>query len=104
MCISSRDDKRYTLKKNKAERDRRKKEDNTRLRSLVDLALSLDPRIRRIRQEEKEARAAKKNQRVNGVNGSKASQAADEAKRKEEEAKEKEESDKVCFDYLTCEV
>jgi len=57
----SRDDKRFTEKKNKSERARRKKEDNTRLRSLVDLALSLDPRIKRIKQEEKEERERKKN-------------------------------------------
>lgn len=36
----SRDDKRYTEKKNKTERARRKKEDTARLRGLVDLALS----------------------------------------------------------------
>lgn len=60
LLIFSRDDKRYTEKKNKSERARRKKEDNTRLRGLVDISSSLDPRIKRIRQEEKEARQAKK--------------------------------------------
>jgi len=40
----SRDDKRYTEKKNKSERARRKKEDTTKLRSLVDLCLRLDQR------------------------------------------------------------
>ncbi|KAF9513586.1 hypothetical protein BS47DRAFT_1344064 [Hydnum rufescens UP504] len=59
--VHSRDDKRFTEKKNKSERARRKKEDNTRLRSLVDLALSVDPRIKRIKQEEKEERERKKN-------------------------------------------
>lgn len=48
--FASRDDKRYTEKKNKTERARRKKEDIARVRGLVDLALSLDPRIK---QEEK---------------------------------------------------
>jgi len=57
----SRDDKRYTEKKNKSDRARRKKEDNTRLRTLVDLTLNLDPRIKRIKQEEKDERARKKN-------------------------------------------
>ncbi|KAF8321565.1 DnaJ-domain-containing protein [Clavulina sp. PMI_390] len=57
----SRDDKRYTEKKNKSDRARRKKDDNTRVRTLVDLALGLDPRIRRIKQEEKEERERKKN-------------------------------------------
>ncbi|KAH8112260.1 DnaJ-domain-containing protein [Phellopilus nigrolimitatus] len=56
----SRDDKRYTEKKNKSERARRKKEDTARVRTLVDVALGLDPRIKRIKQEEKEAREAKK--------------------------------------------
>ncbi|KAF9078672.1 DnaJ domain-containing protein [Rhodocollybia butyracea] len=40
----NRDDKRYTEKKNKSERARRKKEDIARLRSLVDLTLSFQPR------------------------------------------------------------
>ncbi|KAI0299387.1 DnaJ domain-containing protein [Multifurca ochricompacta] len=58
--IKNRDDKRYTEKKNKAERARRKKEDTARLRNIVDVALSVDPRIKRIKQEEKEAREAKR--------------------------------------------
>ncbi|KAL4076726.1 DnaJ domain-containing protein [Scleroderma yunnanense] len=91
----SRDDKRYTEKKNKSERARRKKEDTARLRSLVDLTLSLDPRIKRIKQEEKEAREAKK--RNKGGNTAVESKAkAEEAKQKaEEEAKRKEEEEKV---------
>ncbi|KAG8852479.1 hypothetical protein FRB96_008667 [Tulasnella sp. 330] len=57
---NNRDDKRYTEKKNKNERTRRKKEDNQRLREFVDLALTIDPRIKRIKQEEKEERERKK--------------------------------------------
>ena len=96
-CISSsRDDKRYTEKKNKSERARRKKEDTARLRQLVDLTLSLDPRIKRIKQEEKEAREAKKKGK-SGTNGLNAKQKAEEEKKKaEEEAKKKEEEEKVC--------
>ena len=45
----NRDEKRYTEKKNRNERARRKKEDNARLRNLVDKALSLDPRIKAFR-------------------------------------------------------
>lgn len=56
----SRDDKRYTEKKNKSERTRMKKEDNARLRELVDSVLASDPRIKRIKEEEKAARLAKK--------------------------------------------
>lgn len=94
----SRDDKRYTEKKNKSERARRKKEDTARLRQLVDLTLAHDPRIKRIKQEEKEAREAKKRARTGGA-GSGAStptvNAQEEAKRKAEEAKAKEEADLV---------
>lgn len=39
LFLCSRDDKRYTEKKNKTERARRKKEDIAKLRGLVDLAL-----------------------------------------------------------------
>lgn len=61
MLISiRRDEKRFTEKKNKSERTRRKKEDNTRLRELVDEVLAHDPRIKRIKAEEKAARDAKK--------------------------------------------
>ena len=91
----SRDDKRYTEKKNKTERARRKKEDTARLRNIVDVALSADPRIKRIKQEEKEAREAKrKNKPGPGGVPSKA-QAEEEKRRAEEEAKTKEEAEKV---------
>jgi len=92
----SRDDKRYTEKKNKSERARRKKEDNTRLRSLVDQALSLDPRIKRIKEEDKKARAAKKNVKANGAAGGKSKEEIEkEKKAAEEEAKRKEEEEKA---------
>jgi hypothetical protein len=39
VIFRSRDDKRYTEKKNKSERARRKKEDTAKLRGLVDLTL-----------------------------------------------------------------
>ena len=99
MC--SRDDKRFTEKKNKSERARRKKEDTARLRSIVDLALSVDPRIKRIKQEEKEAREAKRKIKGSGANTpiSKAQQ-EEEKRRAEEEAKQKAEEEQVrllCF-------
>ncbi|KAG2007366.1 DnaJ protein [Coprinopsis cinerea AmutBmut pab1-1] len=91
----SRDDKRYTEKKNKTERARRKKEDTAKLRTLVDLALSVDPRIKRIKQQEKEAREAKRRAAQGGpVKKSKADEDA-EKKRLEEEAKQKEEAEKA---------
>ncbi|KAG2159423.1 uncharacterized protein EDB93DRAFT_288033 [Suillus bovinus] len=91
----NRDDKRYTEKKNKSERARRKKEDITRLRNLVDLTLGFDPRIKRIKQEEKEAREAKKKTK-GGMNAAEQKAKAEEDKRKaEEEAQRKEEEEKV---------
>ena len=93
----SRDDKRYTEKKNKTERARRKKDDTARLRQLVDLTLSVDPRIKRIKEEEKKAREAKKKGKAQNGNSASAKQQAEEEKKKaEEEAKKKEEEEKVC--------
>ncbi|TRM64899.1 DnaJ domain-containing protein [Schizophyllum amplum] len=91
----SRDDKRYTEKKNKAERARRKKEDIARLRGLVDLALSLDPRIKRIKEEEKAARAAKKAGRSGTATPNKKAEEEAAKKAAEEEAKRKEEEEKA---------
>ncbi|KAJ7211814.1 hypothetical protein B0H12DRAFT_1156715 [Mycena haematopus] len=89
----SRDDKRYTEKKNKSERARRKKEDIARVRGIVDLCLSVDPRIKHIKQQEKEMREAKKA----GGGAKKAPAVA--AKNKEEEEKaekaKKEEEEKA---------
>lgn len=94
--IYSRDDKRYTEKKNKTERARRKKEDTARLRGIVDSALALDPRIKRIKDEEKAAREAKKKSKSGTATPTNAKAQAEEEKRKaEEEAKQKEEEDKV---------
>ncbi|CAE6508968.1 unnamed protein product [Rhizoctonia solani] len=94
----NRDEKRYAEKKNRAERTRRKKDDNTRLRTLVDTAMQLDPRIKRIKQEEKEAREAKKRVKSGQPAGPTAEEkrkAEEEEKRKLEEAKAKEEADKA---------
>lgn len=96
MRPASRDDKRYTEKKNRSERARRKKEDIARLRGLVDLALSVDPRIKRIKEEEKAARAAKKGAKAGGPSPAEVKAKAEEEKKKaEEEAKKKEEQEKV---------
>ncbi|GJJ69129.1 DnaJ homolog subfamily C member 2 [Entomortierella parvispora] len=56
----SRDDKRYFEKKNKAERAKLKKEDNARLREIVDQALSLDPRIKLFKEAANKQRNAKR--------------------------------------------
>ncbi|KAJ2925319.1 hypothetical protein H1R20_g11772, partial [Candolleomyces eurysporus] len=87
----SRDDKRYTEKKNKTERARRKKEDIAKVRGLVDLALSVDPRIKRIKQQEKEAREAKKRGASGKAGPSKTKQQEEQDKKRlEEEAAQKE--------------
>ena len=91
----SRDDKRYTEKKNKSERARRKKEDIARLRNIVDICLGVDPRIKRIKQEEKEAREAKKRGKAGTPQNQKAKE-EEEKKAAEEEARKKEEEEKVC--------
>jgi DnaJ family protein C protein 2 len=85
----SRDDKRYTEKKNKNERARLKKEDIARVRSLVDLTMSSDPRIKRIKQEEKAAREAKKKGAPVGKQTA-ASKAQEAAKKAAEEKAQKE--------------
>lgn len=94
----SRDEKRYAERKNKAERARRKKEDNTRLRMLVDAALAQDPRIQRFKQEEKAARDAKKKVKP----PTPAQQKAEEdAKRKaEEEANKAAEAEKAAAEKV----
>ncbi|KZW00387.1 DnaJ-domain-containing protein [Exidia glandulosa HHB12029] len=96
----SRDDKRYTEKKNKTERARRKKEDTARVRTLVDKALALDPRIARIKREEKAAREAKKKGKAGAPNGAAGGQTQkqkeeEERRKAEEEAKKKEDEEKV---------
>ncbi|KIY48937.1 DnaJ-domain-containing protein [Fistulina hepatica ATCC 64428] len=93
----SRDDKRYTEKKNKSERARRKKEDTARLRSLVDVTLSVDPRIKRIKQEEKAARDAKKAARsgTSTPRGGRSKEDEEKAKRAAEEAAKKKEEEEA---------
>ncbi|KAG0310906.1 hypothetical protein BGZ97_012246 [Linnemannia gamsii] len=50
-------------KKNKAERAKLKKEDNQRLREIVDLALSIDPRIKIFKEQANKQRNAKKREK-----------------------------------------
>lgn len=90
----SRDDKRYTEKKNKSERTRMKKEDNARLRELVDSVLASDPRIKRIKEEEKAARLAKKKGGAAAANGGKPKALTPAEKKKLEEQKKKEEAER----------
>ena len=64
-------------------------DDNARLRTLVDTAMQVDPRLKRIKQEEKEARETKKRAK----SGQPAGPTAAEKKKAEEEEKKKAEED-----------
>ncbi|KAJ7677349.1 hypothetical protein B0H17DRAFT_1079484 [Mycena rosella] len=90
----SRDDKRYTEKKNKSERARRKRDDIARVRGIVDLCLSVDPRIKHIKLQEKEAREAKK-AAAGKKSGAPAAPAGKSKKEEEEEKAKKEEEEKA---------
>lgn len=59
-----RDERRWIEKQNKVVRIKRKKEEMTRIRTLVDLAYNNDPRIVRIKNEEKEKKQAAKRARM----------------------------------------
>lgn len=57
MCVlslASREERRWIEKQNKAERARRKKEEMSRIRSLVDAAYACDPRLARFKDEERQ--------------------------------------------------
>lgn len=72
---SDRDERRYVDKINKAERLRKKKEEMSRIRQLVDMAYNSDPRIAKFKQEDKDKKLAAK----------RAKQSAVQAKKEEEE-------------------
>lgn len=90
----NRDQKRHMERKNNNARKKKKTEDTSRLRSLVDDCLAGDERIKRFRTEEK---AGKNKKRLDKEAAEKKAK-EDAAKAKEEEArlaKEKEEADKA---------
>ncbi|KAL4217072.1 DnaJ (Hsp40) [Mactra antiquata] len=76
----NRDERRWIEKQNKAARQKRKKEEMTRIRQLVDNAYACDPRIQRFKDEEKEKKLAQK----------KAKQDAAKQRQEEEEKRKKE--------------
>jgi DnaJ family protein C protein 2 len=89
-----RTEKRHIENKNRSERERRKKEDNTRRRNLVETALSLDPRMKRFKTEERLAREAKR-KGPNASASTPATLSAEQIKEKEEaELKAKQELEK----------
>ncbi|KAJ1963134.1 Zuotin [Dipsacomyces acuminosporus] len=79
----NRDDKRWIDSKNKKERANRKKEDNQRLRTLVDNAVKNDPRMAKFKEEDKRKRNAKRNAREEEERkAAEAKKAAEEAAKK----------------------
>ncbi|XP_020816177.1 dnaJ homolog subfamily C member 2 [Drosophila serrata] len=82
-----RDERRWIEKENKAARIKRKKEEMTRIRSLVDLAYNNDKRIARFKQEEKDRKAAAKRAKMDAAQAQKAEQ--DRAVREAALAKER---------------
>ncbi|KAJ1940855.1 Zuotin, partial [Kickxella alabastrina] len=60
---NNRDNKRWIEGKNKKERANRKKEDIQRLRTIVDQAIKIDPRMIMFKEEDKNKRNAKRNAR-----------------------------------------
>lgn len=86
-----REERRWIEKQNKAARAKLKKEEMTRIRTLVDLAYTNDPRLQRFKQEEKDKKLAAKRARQDAVQAKKAEEErlikeAQLAKQKAEEA------------------
>jgi DnaJ family protein C protein 2 len=81
-----REEKRWIERKNKAQRNKLKKEDVSRVARLVDQAFSIDPRIKKFKKEDKELKDAKKNKKNAAQNAAKEAALAQQ----EEERQEKE--------------
>lgn len=92
----SKDERKWINKQNKALRAKRKKEEMTRIRSLVDLAYTLDPRVAKIKQDEKDRKIAYKQARKDAARAKyeEAERAAREAEEQIKKAKEEEEAKK----------
>lgn len=90
----NRDQKRHMERKNNNARKKRKVEDTTRLRKLVDDVMAQDERIKRFRQESSKQKNAKKNEREAAEKAAKEAAAAKKAEA-ERLAKEKEAAEKA---------
>jgi DnaJ homolog subfamily C member 2 len=83
----NRADKRWHEKKNKAKRDTRKKEDNSRLIRLVETAMKRDPRMVAWKEADRIAKAVKKNSKADAARAAKDAEVAAKAAKAEIEAK-----------------
>ncbi|GAB1599414.1 dnaJ homolog subfamily C member 2-like [Argonauta hians] len=63
----NREERRWIEKQNKAARQKRKKEEMTRIRQLVDNAYTCDPRVHKFKEEEKEKKLAQKRARQEAI-------------------------------------
>lgn len=90
-----REERRYIDKINKDNRKKLKKEEMSRIRSLVDTAYNIDPRIIKFKQEDRDAKLAVKKARQDAIKAHHESlrKQEEEANRKEREAKEKQEAE-----------
>lgn len=99
FTFTSRMDKRYLDKKNKAARTKRKTDDNARLRKLIDQASDLDPRLKQFKEQDRMEKDKKKNEKRLAEERSvrEAQLKAEEEKRMKEE-KERLEKEKAVED------
>ncbi|XP_032218836.2 dnaJ homolog subfamily C member 2 [Nematostella vectensis] len=81
----NRDERRWIEKENRAMRQKRKKEEIKRLRTLVDNVYACDPRIKKFKEEEKERKLAEKKAKEDAAKA-----AAEEKERQRQEALEAE--------------
>jgi len=93
---SDREERRYLDKLNKAERQRRKNAEISRIRGLVDCAMTNDPRLKRKREEEvKRKQDEKDKRRQAALDKQNQEEAEREETRKNEEAKKKAEQERL---------
>lgn len=90
-----REERRWIEKQNKAVRQKKKKEEMARLRTLVDNVYSCDPRIKKFKDAERAEKEAKKRAKAEAARKEAAHRKAEERRRQEEERllREKEEQE-----------